>query len=168
MSTTVLPELAAESVATAERLVRLSAEGSLDAAEAEYIRASGLAAIQRLPRLWPIIRGRIAGGATGATARELLARLLEAVDRNLALAGALKEPARVIRAEGEQTPQTEAGLAATQERLLAIRAEAAHLLRVVDAPARWPEEEQLKDAKEQMRRGGRLSAEAFHRALLDE
>ena len=89
MSATVLPELAAESVETAERLVRLSAEEGLDPAEAEYILASGLAALQRVPRLWPLIRGRIGGGTTGLTAHELLARLLDAVDKNLALAGTL-------------------------------------------------------------------------------
>src|SRR5437899_10843466 len=86
MSATVLPELAAESVETAERLVRLSAEEGLDWAEAEYILASGLAAIRRVPRLWPIIRGRIGGGTTGATAQFLLARLLDAVAQNLSLA----------------------------------------------------------------------------------
>ncbi|MGH7168998.1 MAG: hypothetical protein ACRELG_01805 [Gemmataceae bacterium] len=41
MSTTVLPELAAESVETAQRLVRLSGEERLDAAEVEYLRAAG-------------------------------------------------------------------------------------------------------------------------------
>ncbi len=68
MSATVLPELAEESVATAERLGRLSAAEGLDAAEAEYILASGLAAIQRVPNLWPIIKGRIGGGTTGGAA----------------------------------------------------------------------------------------------------
>ena len=168
MSATVLPELAAESVETAERLVRLSAEKGLGAAEAGYILASGLAAIQRVPRLWPIIRGRIAGGTTAATAHELLARLLDAVDRNLALARVLKESARVVREEREQEPEAVAGLAAAEEQLQAIRAEAVRLLRDVDSPARWPGEEQLKEAKEQMQRGNRLTAEEFRRALLDE
>jgi hypothetical protein len=168
VSATVLPELAAESVETAERLVRLSAEEGLDAAEAEYLLVSGLAAIQRIPRLWPIIRGRIGGGTTGATAQQLLTRLLNAVDRNLALAAVLKEPARVVREERGQEPEAAPGLAAVEEQLLAIRAEAVRLLRVVDAPARWPGEEQLQEAKEQMQRGKRLSADEFRRALLDE
>src|SRR5947209_3999470 len=80
VSASVLPELAAESVETAERLARLSANERLDAAEAEYILVSGLAAILRIPRLWPIIRGRIARGTTAATAQELRTRLLAAVD----------------------------------------------------------------------------------------
>jgi hypothetical protein len=168
MSTTVLPELAAESIERAERLVRLSGEGRLDAAEAEYILAAGLAAVQGVPRLWPIIRGRIAGGTTGATAQELLTRLLGAVDRNLALAGVLKETARVVREERGQEPEAAAGLAGAEEQLRAIRAEAVRLLSVVDAPARWPGEEQLKEAKGQMRRGNRLTADEFRRVLLDE
>src|SRR5437588_12820632 len=90
MSATVLPEVTAESVETAERLVRLSAEEDLDAAEAEYILASGLAAIRRVPRLWPIIRGRIASGTTNSTAHALLVQLLDVVDKNLSLAGTLK------------------------------------------------------------------------------
>lgn len=102
MSTTLLPELAAEGVETAERLVRLSDEERLDAAEAEYILVSGLAALLRIPRLWPIIRDRIAEGTTGATAQQLLTRMLDTVDRNLALAGVLKEPARVVREEGDR------------------------------------------------------------------
>lgn len=168
MSTTVLPELAAESVETAERLGRLSAEEGLDSAEAEYLLASGLAAIQCVPRLWPIIRGRIAAGTTGATAQQLLTRLLDAVDRNLALAGVLKEPARVVRKELGQEPEAAVGLAAAEEQLLSIRAEATRLLRVVDAPAQWPGEEQLKEAKEQMQRGNRLTAEEFRRAVMDQ
>ena len=89
MSATVFPELAAESAETAERLGRLSNEAGLDAAEAEYILASGLAALQRVPRLWPIIKGRISSGTTGPTAHEHLVGLLDAVDKNLALAGTL-------------------------------------------------------------------------------
>jgi len=168
MSATVFPELAAESVETAERLGRLSAEGGLDAAEAEYILASGLAALQRVPRLWPIIRGRIGGGTTGPTAHEHLARLLDAVDKNLSLAGMLKEPARVVREQRGREPEAAAGLAAAEERLLEIRAEAVRLLKVVDAPARWPGEEQLREAKERMQRGDRLTAEEFRQALLGE
>lgn len=168
MSATVLPELTRESVETAERFVRLSAEERLDAAEAEYILGSGLAAIQRVSRLWPIIRRRIGAGTTGATAQQLLTRLLDAVDRNLALAGVLKEPARVVREERGQEPEAAAELAAAEEQLRAIRAEAVGLLRVVDAPARWPGEEQLREAKERMRRGDRLTAEEFRQALLDE
>ena len=167
MSATVFPELAPESVETAERLGRLSAEGGLDAAEAEYILASGLAALQRVPRLWPIIRGRIGGGTTGPTAHEHLARLLDAVDKNLALAGTLKEPARLVREELGRAPEAAALLAAAEERLLEIRAEAVRLLKIVDAPARWPESEQLTEAKERMRKGDRLTAEEFRQALLD-
>jgi hypothetical protein len=168
MSATVLPELAKESVETAERLVRLSAEEGLDSAEAEYILASGLAAIQRVPRLWPLIRSRIGGGTTGATAHQLLARLLDAVDRNLSLAGKLMVSARVVSAEPGREPEAAAGLAAAEEQLLEIRAEAVRLLNVIDAPARWPGEEQLREAKERMRGGERLTAEEFRQALLDE
>ena len=168
MSATVFPELAAESVATAERLGRLSAEKGLDAAEAEYILASGLAAIQRVPRLWPIIKGRIGAGTTGPTAHDLLARLLDVVDKNLALAGRLMEPARVAREERGREPEDATGLAAAEERLREIRAEVGRLLKVVDAPARWPEEEQLREAKERMRCGDRLTAEEFRQALLGE
>ena len=112
MSATVLPELAAESVELAERLVRLSAEEGLDPAEAGYILACGLAAIQRVPGLWPIIRGRIAGGTTGATAHLLLTRLLDAVNRNLFLAGMLKKLAQAVREEmrREQRPCNEGGI----------------------------------------------------------
>jgi hypothetical protein len=168
MSMTVLPELAAESVATAERLGRLSAEEGLDAAEAEYILASGLAAIQHVPRLWPIIKGRIGGGMHGTMAHEHLARVLDAVDKNLALAETLKEPARVVRKELGREPEGAAGLAAAEERLREIQAEAVRLLKVIDAPARWPAEEQLREAKERMRRGGRMTAEGFRHAQLDE
>jgi hypothetical protein len=168
MSTTVLPELAAESLETAERLVRLSGEERLDAAEAEYLLAAGVAAIQRVPRLWRIIRKQIGSGTTGAKAQQLLTRLLDAVDRNLTLAEALKEPARVVREETAQEPEAIAELAEVEEQLQAIRGEAIRLLKVVEAPARWPGQEQLQEAKEQMQRGSRLSAEEFRRALLDE
>ncbi len=168
MSVTVFPELAAESVETAERIGRLSSEEGLDAAEAEYILASGLAAIQRVPRLWPILRGRIGGGTTGPTAHELLARLLEVVDKNLSLVGVLKERARVFREELGRQPESGAALAAAAEQLLKIRAEAVRLLKVVDAPARWPGGEQLTEAKERIRRGERLTAEEFRQALLGE
>src|SRR5262249_44731360 len=147
---------------------RLSAEQGLDAAEAEYILASGLAAIQRVPRLWPIIRGRIAGGMTGATAHHLLARLLDAVDKNLSLAGTLKEPARIVSEELGREPEAATGLATAEQQLLAIHAEAVRLLKVVDAPARWPGEEELREAKEQMQRGERLTTEQFRQALLGE
>jgi hypothetical protein len=164
----VLPDLAAESIEAADRLVQLSAEKGLDAAEAEYLLVSGLAAINRIPRLWPIVRSRIAAGTTGALAQELLKRLLEALERNLALAGVLKEPARVVREEQEQESEATAGLAAVEEGLLEIRAEAANLLRVVVAPGRWPGEEQLKTAKVEMEGGNRLTANEFRRSLLDE
>jgi hypothetical protein len=160
VSATVLPELAAESVETAERLVRLSAEEDLDFAEAEYILASGLAAIQRVPTLWPLIRRRIGGGMTGPSAHQLLARFLDAVDRNLSLAGKLKGPERELSVAPE--------LAAAEEQLLAIRGEAVRLQRVIDAPTRWPGDEQLREAKERMRDGDRLTAEEFRQKLLAE
>jgi hypothetical protein len=168
VSTTVLPELAAESVETAERLTRLSGEEHLDAAEAEYILAAGAASIQNVPLLWRIVRKKICAGTTGAKAQQLLTQLLDAVDRNLTLARVLKEPARIVREETAQEPEAVAGLAAVEEQFQVIRAEAVRLLKVVEAPARWPGEEQLKEAKEQMQRGNRLNAEEFRRALLDE
>lgn len=168
MSTTVLPELAAESIETADRLVRLSAGEHFDTAEAEYLLASGLTAIQRVAQLWPIMRRRIGAGTTGAAAQQLLTQLLEAVDGNLTLAGVLKDPARTVRAETGQEPEAAAELATVEKQLRAIRAEAVRLLRSVETPARWPGEERLKEAKEQMQRGNRLNAEEFRRALLDE
>lgn len=168
MGTTVLPELAAESVETAERLARLSGEERLDAAEAEYILASGIASIQNVPRLWRIIQKEICAGTTSVRAQQLLTQLLDAIDRNLTLARVLKEPARIIREETAQEPEAVAGLAAVEEQFQAIRAEAVRLLRSVEAPVRWPGEQQLKQAKEQMQGGNRLNAEEFRRALLDE
>jgi hypothetical protein len=168
VGTTVLPELAAESVETAERLARLSGEEHLDAAEAEYILASGVASIQNVPRLWRIIRKEICAGTTGARARQLLTQVLDAIDRNLALAEVLKKPARIVHGETAQEPETVVGLAAVEEQFQAIRAEAVRLLKVVEAPARWPAEARLKEAKEQMQRGNRLSAEEFRRAQLDD
>jgi hypothetical protein len=168
MSTTVLPELAAESVETAERLVRLSAEQGLDSGEAEYILASGLAAIERVPKLWPIINRRIGGGMAGPVAHEHLARLLNVVDKNLSLAETLKEPVRVVRHELGREPEAAAGLAAAEGRLREIRAEALRLLKVIDAPAQWPDEERLRQAKERMKAGDRLTAEEFRNALLGE
>ena len=168
MSATVLPELTTESVDLAERLGRLSSEPRLDPAEAEYILGCGLAAIQRVPQLWPIIRSRIAGGTTGATARELLAKLQEAVTKNLSLAGMLRKLAQAVRAEMGREPEAGPGLDAAEDRLLEIRAESARLLAVIDAPARWPDEERLRGAKEAMQSGDRLTAEEFRRALLAE
>jgi len=168
MSATVLPELAAESVETAERLVRLSAEKGLSSAEAGYILASGLAAIQRISRLWPIIRSQIGAGMAGTTAHHLLAGLLDAVDKNLSLAGRLKEPVRVVSEELGREPETVAELSAAEEKLRKVRAEAGRLLRVVDAPARWPTEEQLREAKEGMQRGEWLTAEEVRQALLNK
>jgi hypothetical protein len=167
MSTTVLPELAAESVETAKRLVRLSAEEDLDAAEADYILWSGLAAIERVARLWPIIRGRIGAGMPGPTAHEHLSGVLTAVDKNLALAAELKNPVRVARGELRRDSEAAAELAAAEQRLRTIQAEAIRLLKLVEAPARWPAEEQLREAKERMRTGELLSAEEFRQALLD-
>jgi hypothetical protein len=161
MSAMTLLELAAESVETAERLGRVSTEEGLDSGEAEYILVSGLAALERVARLWPIVRGRIAGGTTGATAHQLLTRLLEAVDKNLSLAAKLREPARVVSEERGREAEAAAGLADAEGQLRAIRAEAARLLKVVDAPARWPGEEQLRQAKERMRDGDRLTADVF-------
>jgi hypothetical protein len=163
-----LPELAAESVETAERLARLSGEESLDATEAEYILAVGAASIQNVPLLWRIVRKKICAGTTGPKAQQLLTQLLDAVDRNLTLARELKKPARIVHAETAQEPEAVAGLAAVEEQFQAIRAEAVRLLKAVEAPARWPEEERLKEAKEQMQSGSRLSAEELRRALLKE
>jgi hypothetical protein len=167
MSATVLPELTVESAETPERLVRLAAQPGLDPAEAEYILASGLAALQRVPRLWPMVRARIGGGTTGPTAQQLLQRLLEALDKNLALAGKLKEPARVAR-EAQRAPELVSGLTTAEGQLVEIRAEAVRLLAVLDAPARWPTEEQLRDAQERMRGGDRLNEAEFRHALLGE
>jgi hypothetical protein len=167
VSTTVLPELAAESVETAERLTRLSGEEHLDAAQAEYILAVGAASIQNVPWLWRIIRKEICAGTTGAKAQQLLMQLLDAVDRNLTLARELKKPARIVREETAQEPEAVAGLTAVEEQFQAIRAEAVRLLKAVEAPARWPGEDRLKEAKEQMQSGNRLNAEEFRRALLD-
>lgn len=163
MSATLLPELATESIEAADRLVRLSAEEGLDSAEVEYILTSGLAALQRVPRLWPIIRGRIGRGTTASAAHQLVAHLLEAVDRNLVLASVLKKCAQ---AGGE--PEAVPGLDAAKEQLLEIRVTAACLLASIDAPARWPDEKQLTDAKESMARGERLTAEQFRQAQLGE
>ncbi len=161
MSATILPELAAESVETADRLFRLSAGEGLDSAEAEYVLASGLAAIQRAAKLWPIVRKRIGAGMMGFKAQQLLARLLEVVDRNLALAGTMKEPAR-------DKPQTVSALANAEDRLLEIRAEAARLLKVLDAPLCWPSAELLEEARERIRQGDLLSETEFRQALLGE
>lgn len=150
MSATLLPELASESIETADRLVRLSAKEGLDGDEMEYLLASGFSALQRVPRLWPLIRSRIGSGMTAATAHALLVRILDAVTSNLALAGLLKKHAREA--------------AEAEEQLLDIRPRAAHLLEVLDAPARWPDEEQLKEAKKSMQRGERLTAEQFRQA----
>lgn len=168
MGTIVLPELAAESVETAERLVRLSGEERLDAAEAEYILASGVASIQNVPRLWRIIRKEICAGTTAARAQQLLTQLLDVIDRHRTLAEVLKKPARIVHEETAQEPEAVAGLATVEEQFQAIRTEAVRLLKTIEAPARWPGEEQLNEAKEQMQRGSRLSAEEFRRALLGE
>jgi hypothetical protein len=168
MRETVFPELAAESVETAERLGRLSAEEGLNSAETEYIILSGLAAIVRVPKLWQIIRSRIGDGITGAKAQEFLAQLLDAVDRNLSLAGTLKEQAGVANLEPGSDTNSADELARAEEQLLEVRAEAVRLLHVVDVPARWPSEEQLRDARERMRNGDRLTAEEFRQALLDQ
>jgi uncharacterized coiled-coil DUF342 family protein len=93
--------------------------------------------------------------------------VLDVLDKNLALAGTLKKPARLVREELGRAPQAAALLAAAEEPLLEIRAEAVRLLKVVDAPARWPDDEQLTEAKERMRKGDRLTAEEFRQALLD-
>jgi hypothetical protein len=172
LNSTALPELlAAESAQTAERLVGLSSKERLAPAEADYILAAGLAAIGCVPKLWPMIRGRIGAGTTGAAAQQLLVRLLDAVDKNLSLAAMLKEPARIVSAEQGHEPEAVAALAvlAAAEKLLrAIRTEAVSLLKVVDAPARWPTDEQLTEAKERMQSGDRLSAEELRQALLDK
>jgi hypothetical protein len=135
---------------------------------AEYILASGLAAIQTVPRLWLTIKRRIGSGMAAATAHELLTQLLDLVDKNLSLAGTLKEPAYVASEESGNGAEAATGLARAEEQLREIRAEAVRLLRVVDAPARWPGEEQLREAQERMRDGDRLTAEEFRQALLDQ
>jgi hypothetical protein len=168
VSVTMLPDLAAESGETAERLTRLLAGERLDAAEAEYILAWALANIQVVPQLWPMTRKRIGAGTMGAKARELLSGLLDAMDRHLTLAGVLQERARDVHEETGQEPEAATGLAAVEEQLRAIRAEAGRLLRMVEAPIRWPTEEKLKEAKEEMQGGKRLSAEEFRQALLEE
>ena len=153
MRVTVLPELTAESVETAERLGRLSAEEGLDPAEAEYLLTSGLTAVQRVTRLWRIIRDRIGTGLTGPKARELLLGLLVVVDKNLALAVTLKEPARIVREELGPESEVAPGLAEVEDQLREIHAQAIDLLKIVDAPARWPGETRLKEARDQMRAG---------------
>jgi hypothetical protein len=168
MTVTLLPQLAAESFETAERLLRLSAEEGVEVAEAEYILESGLEALQRLPHLWPIVKKRIGAGMLGATAHDILTRLLDAVDKNLALAEKLKEPARVLGQQPERQLDLAAERDAAEARLLTVRAEAKRLLAVVDAPQRWPNEQTLQEATERMQRGERLTAEEFRRALLDE
>jgi hypothetical protein len=168
MSATVLPELTRESVETAERLGWLSAKEDLDFAEAEYLLASGLNSIQRVPRLWPIVRDRVGRGMMGPVAHQLLTRLLDAVDKNLSLAGTLKEPSRIVGEELGQEPDAAGSLTAAQEQLLKVRTEAVRLLKAVEAPAQWPGEEQLQQAREEIQHGSRLSAEELRQALLEE
>jgi hypothetical protein len=168
VSATVLPELAADSVETAERLVRLSAEMDLDNAEAEYILGSGLAALQRVPGLWPIIRSRIGSGTTAAMAHRLLVGLQDALDKNLSLAATLKQLARANQKQGPGEPVSLAQLDAAEDGLREIRAEVARLSAVLDAPARWPGEETFRKAREDMQRGDRVSAEQVRQALAGE
>jgi hypothetical protein len=78
----------------------------------------------------------------------------------------LKEPARVVREELGREPEAAAGLGSAEKQLLDIRAEVVRLVKVIGAPARWPEEKQLNSAKNAMRAGDRLSAEEFRQALL--
>jgi hypothetical protein len=134
---------------------------------AEPILASGLAAIQTVPTLWLTIKRRIGSGMTAVDAHELLSQLLDLVDKNLSLAGTLKEPAHVAGGESGNGSDTATGLARAEEQLREIRAEAVRLLKVVDAPVRWPTEGQLREAQEQMQNGERLTAEEFRHALLD-
>jgi len=103
----------------------------------------------------------------GPTAHEHLSGVLTAVDKNLALAAELKNPVRVARGELRRDSEAAAELAAAEQRLRTIQAEAIRLLKLVEAPARWPAEEQLREAKERMRTGELLSAEEFRQALLD-
>jgi hypothetical protein len=107
--TTILPELAGESVEAADRLVRLSDEECLDAAEAEYLLAAGAASIQHVPLLWRIIQKTICAGTTGAKARQLLTQVLDAVERNLTPTRVLKEPARIVREETACFASVESG-----------------------------------------------------------
>ncbi len=91
-------------------------------------------------------------------AKHHLTGLLDALDRNLSLAEALKQ----------RDPEAVEGLSAAEKQLCEIRAEAVRLLRAIDAPARWPGAEQLREARERMRAGDRLTAEEFRQTLLDE
>jgi hypothetical protein len=104
----------------------------------------------------------------GHTAQQLLARLLDVVDRNLTLAGKLKEPARIVNEEpgGEADPV--AALSAAEHQLWDVRAQAVRLLKIVDAPAPWPGEEKLREAKARMQAGDLLTAEEFRHSILDE
>jgi hypothetical protein len=104
---------------------------------------------------------------TGNRAHQLLTQLLDAVDRNLALAETLKEPARIVSGERNGEADEAAGLAAAEKHLQEIHVEAVRLLRVVDAPGRWPTEEQLRDASVRMKAGEKLSADELRQALLD-
>ena len=121
-----------------------------------------------MSRLWRISRDRLARGTTGSTAHQLVSRLLEAVDKNLALARVAKKVAETVREELGQEPQVGTGLDAAADRLLAIRAEGDRLLAVIDAPTRWPDAEQLKEARAGMQCGDRLTAEEFRQAMLDD
>ncbi len=167
MSATVLLELTADSGATADRLVQLSAEQRLDSAETEYIVAAGLAALQKVPKLWPIIRAKIGGGTPASAAHEVLTRLREVTQKNLLLAGKLRESVRELSNESLQRDAV-AELGAAEKKLLDIGAQTVRLLKIIGAPARWPSEEELSEARERMRIGDRLASDQFRQALLDE
>jgi hypothetical protein len=167
VSTTVLPALTAESAELAERLVRLSGEESLDLGEAKYILGCGVAALERVPGLWPITRGRLAAGMTSSRARLLIAPLLDAVHKNLTLAGILKKLAQVVSEQAGHEPEIRPALEAAETHLLEVRAELAGLLAAIDAPGRWPDEQQLGPAKT-TQSDDWLTAEEFRRELLGE
>jgi hypothetical protein len=171
VTTSVLPELVAESMETAERagqLARPAGEKAPDAAEAEYILNVGVAAIERVPRLWAITRKRIGAGMMGHHAAQLLRPLLDLVDKNLALEVVLQERARNLREEIDQEPEALARLNDAQKQLQAIRTEAGGILKMIEAPTPWPSEDKLRAAKERMQHGRMLTAEEFRRSLLDE
>lgn len=158
MPATLLPEFAAESVELAERLTRLSAEENIAPAEAKYLRASGLAAMQRVHDLWPIVRERIGRGMMGHVARGLLCRLLDAVNRNLALAETLQK----------LEPDGQPRLNDSVQQLLTIKTEASRIVAMLDAPTSWPDEQLLEKARDEIRRGEYVTAEEIQRSLLDE
>jgi hypothetical protein len=100
---------------------------------------------------------------TGPMAHEHLARLLDVVDKNLRRAATLRQHARVVREQLARQPESALELAAAEEQIREVRAKAVRLLNIVDAPAKWPTEDQLRKAKDHG--DERLSADQFRQAL---